>query len=563
MTLQAVPEPVRGWRSLFPPAQWLPGYRGAWLRYDLVAGITLAAYAIPVSLAYASLAGLAPQHGIYCYLVAGLAYALFGTSRQLAIGPTSAISLLVGTTVAGMAGGDPGRWTQIAALVALLFAVMSFLAWALRLSSIVNFISETILLGFKAGAALTIAMTQLPKLFGVPGGGDSFFSRVWTLGSQIPDTHPAVLAFGLAAIALLVLGERFLPSRPIALLVVIASIAALTLTPLAQMGFKTVGLLPTGLPQLQLPSLRARDVDGVVPLAFACFLLAYIEGVSAARALARKNGYEIDPRQELFALGAANLAAALGQAYPVAGGLSQSTVNDKAGARTPLALVFASATIGLCLLYLTGLLRNLPDVVLAAIVLVAVKGLVDLAELRRVWTLSRMEFWVAMAALAGVLLLGILKGVVLAAIISMLLLIRRAAQPHVARLGRVPGTSRYSDLERNPDNEVVPGVLIVRVESGLLYFNAGYVREQVRCLAVASGDALRLVVWDLSTSPYVDIAGVRMLGELHGELASRGVPLRLVDARASVRDLIRKELGMSVGEVTRRTSIDDAVRAGA
>ena len=553
--------PVRGWRALFPPAQWLPGYRAAWLRHDVVAGITLAAYAIPVSLAYASLAGLAPQHGIYCYLVAGLAYALFGSSRQLAIGPTSAISLLVGTTVAGMAGGDPERWTQIAALVALLFAAMSFIAWLLRLSSVVNFISETILLGFKAGAALTIAMTQLPKLFGVPGGGDSFFERVWKLGSQIPDTNPVVLAFGLAAIVLLVAGEKLLPGRPIALLVVIASIVALSATPLAEFGFKTVGLLPTGLPNPQLPSLRARDVDGVVPLAFACFLLAYIEGVSAARTLARKNGYEIDARQELFALGAANLAAAVGQGYPVAGGLSQSTVNDKAGARTPLALVFASATIGLCLLYLTGLLRNLPDVVLAAIVLVAVKGLVDLKELRRVWTLSRMEFWVAMAALAGVLLLGILKGVLLATIISMLLLIRRAAQPHVARLGRVPGTQRYSDFERNPDNETVPGVLIVRVESGLFYFNVSHVRDQVRNHVAAAGDALRLVVWDLSTSPYVDIAGVRMLGELQRELAARSATLRLVDARASVRDLIRKELGMSVGEISRRTSIDDAVTA--
>ncbi|HSQ80628.1 MAG TPA: SulP family inorganic anion transporter [Casimicrobiaceae bacterium] len=561
--LQASREPVRGWRALFPPAQWLPGYRGAWLRHDAVAGITLAAYAIPVSLAYASLAGLPPQQGIYCYLVAGLAYALFGTSRQLAIGPTSAISLLVGTTVAGMAAGDPERWTQIAALVALLFAAMSVVAWALRLSSIVNFISETILLGFKAGAALTIAMTQLPKLFGVRGGGESFFERVWTLGSQIPDTNPAVLAFGLTAIVLLVAGEKLLPSRPIALLVVIASIVALTVTPLAQFGFKTVGLLPSGLPHPQLPSLRARDVDGVIPLAFACFLLAYIEGVSAARALARKNGYEIDARQELFALGAANLAAAIGQGYPVAGGLSQSTVNDKAGARTPLALVFASAAIGLCLLYLTGLLRNLPDVVLAAIVLVAVKGLVDLKELRRVWALSRMEFAVAMAALAGVLLLGILKGVLLAAIISMLLLIRRAANPHVATLGRVPGTQRYSDLERNPDNETVPGVLIVRVEAGLLYFNVAHVRDRVRGHVAAAGDALRLVVWDLSTSPYVDIAGVRLLGELQREFAARAVTLRLVDARASVRDLIRKELGMSVGEVSRRTSIDDAVAAGA
>jgi high affinity sulfate transporter 1 len=556
-------EPGGGWRALLPPLRWLPGYRPAWLRHDVVAGVTLAAYAIPVSLAYASLAGLPPQYGIYCYLVAGPAYALFGTSRQLAIGPTSAISMLVGTTLLGMAEGDPQRWEQIAALTALIFAVMSVVAWALRLSSLVNFISETILLGFKAGAALTIAMTQLPKLFGVPGGGENFFERVWILGTQLGDTNVAVFMFGLAAIAVLVAGERYLPGRPVALLVVALAIVALSVTPLAQLGFKTVGVLPAGLPDLALPSLRPREVDGVIPLAFACFLLAYIEGVSAARTLARKNGYEIDPRQELLALGAANAAAAFGQGYPVAGGLSQSTVNDKAGAKTPLALVIASVTIALCLLYLTGLLTNLPNVVLAAIVLVAVKGLINIPELLRVRRLSRLEFRIAMVAFAGVLLLGILKGVLLAAVVSILLLIHRAAYPHVARLGRVPGTSRYSDIARNPDNEIAPGVLIVRVEASLMYFNAGHVHERVRTLVAAEGDALRLVVWDLSTSPYVDIAGAGVLHEVQEELAAREIPMRIVEARSSVRDLIRAELGASVGEVSRRVSIDDVVKGRA
>ena len=544
---------------IFPPAQWLRHYPSSWLRDDVVAGITLAAYAIPVSLAYASLAGLPPQYGIYCYLVGGLAYALFGSSRQLAIGPTSAISMLVGTTVAGMAGGDMARWGQIAALTALLFALMSFLAWALRLSSLVSFISETILLGFKAGAALTIAMTQLPKLFGVPGGGDHFFERVWVLGGQLPDTKPVILAFGVAAIVLLVVGDKLFPARPVALGVVIASILALSVTPLSQFGFKTVGVLPAGLPDLALPGLRPREVDGVVPLAFACFLLAYIEGVSAARALAQKHGTEIDSRQELLALAATNFAVAFAHGYPVAGGLSQSTVNDKAGARTPLALVFASITIAACLLFLTGLLRTLPEVVLAAIVLVAVTGLVNVPELRRVWVLSRMEFSIALAAFAGVLLLGILKGVLLAAVVSMLLLIHRAARPHVALLGRIPATHRYSDLARHPENETVPGVLIVRVESSLLYFNVGHVREEVRRHLAAAGHQLRLVVWDLSTSPYVDIAGVRLLGETQRALAAQGVAMRIVEARAPVRDLIRKEIGMSLGEVNRRISIDDAI----
>lgn len=551
---------IGGWRPLFPPAEWLPAYRARWLALDAVAGVTLAAYAIPVSLAYASLAGLPPQYGIYCYLLGGLGYALFGTSRQLAIGPTSAISMLVGTTVATMAGGDPQRWADIAALTALVFAGMSVLAWALRLSTLVSFISETVLLGFKAGAALTIAMTQLPKLFGVPGGGEHFFERIAVLAGQLGDTNLAVLAFGLAAITTLLLGEKFLPGRPVALFVVAVSIIAVSAGELGELGFKTVGLLPQGLPAFHVPALRIRDVDGVVPLAFACFLLAYIESVSAARALAQKNGYEIDPRQELLALGVANLAAVFGQGFPVAGGLSQSSVNDKAGAKTPLALVFASATIAICLLFFTGLLRDLPNVVLAAIVLMAVKGLFNVKGLRRLWQVSRFEFGISMVAFAGVLVEGILRGVLLAAFVSLLLLLRRAARPHVAFLGRIPGTRRFSDLERNPDNEPVPGVLIVRVEASLLYFNAQHVRDRLLDALRASACNVKLVVWDLSTTPYVDVTSVLMLLDLHRSLEAMDIELRLVEARGEVRNLLRAGgLEELVGELSRRVSTDDVI----
>ncbi|WP_153954460.1 SulP family inorganic anion transporter [Cupriavidus necator] len=548
------------WRTMFPPAQWLPSYQPQWLAHDAIAGVTLAAYGIPVSLAYASLAGLPPQYGIYCYLAGGLFYALFGSSRQLAVGPTSAISMLVGVTVAGMANGDPSRWASIAALTALLISAMCVLAWLLRLSSLVNFISETILLGFKAGAALTIALTQLPKLFGVKGGGEFFFERIAVLAQQVPETNLAVFGFGLGAIAVLLLGEKFLPGRPVALFVVVVSIALLSLTSLGGLGFKVVGALPQGLPEFRLPDLRPRDVDGVIPLAFACLLLSYVESVSAARALAQLHGYDIDPRQELLGLGAANLAVGFFQGYPVAGGLSQSSVNDKAGAKTPLALVFASGTIGLCLLFLTGLLANLPSVVLAAIVLVAVKGLINIRELRHVWRVSRFEFVVSMVAFAAVLLLGILKGVVVAVLVSMLLIIHRAAHPHVAFLGRIPGTRMYSDIERNPDNELVPHVLIFRVESSLLYFNVEHVRTVVWQKIHSTAEPLRLVVCDLSISPVVDLAGARMLAALHEELQGAGIPLRLVAAHAEVRDILRAEgLEERLGYFGRRISVADVI----
>jgi high affinity sulfate transporter 1 len=552
--------PARGWRAVFPPARWLPAYQAGWLPRDAVAGVTLAAYGIPVSLAYASLAGLPPQYGVYGYLVGGLAYALFGSSRQLAIGPTSAISLLVGVTVADVVANDPGHHAAVAALTALVAAGMCVIAWALRLSSLVNFISETILLGFKAGAALTIATTQLPKLFGVKGGGEGFFDRLGVLFGQLPSTRLPVLAFGVAAIVVLLLGERLLPGRPVALGVVVLSIVLLSFTSLGALGFQVVGALPRGLPHLEPPGLRPREVDGLIPLAFACLLLSYVESVSAARALAAEHRQEVDPRQELLGLGAANLVAALFQSYPVAGGLSQSSVNDRAGAKTPLSLVFASVTIGVCLMFLTGMLANLPNVVLAAIVLVAVKGLIDVRELRHLWAVSRSEFAVSMAALAAVLLLGILKGVMLAVVISLLFLLHRASHPHVAFLGRIPGTRTYSDLERNPDNEPVPGALIVRVEAALLYFNVEHVREVIRGRIRASPAPLRLLVLDLSSSPGVDVAGARMLASLQEGLGAAGATVRVVGARAAVRDLLRAErLEERVGPIDRRATVADVV----
>lgn len=546
-------------RAKIRPLPWLRDYERGWLRADIIAGVTLAAYAVPVSLAYASLAGLPPHTGIYCYLLGGLMYALLGSSRQVAIGPTSAIAMLIGSTLATVAEGDPPRWAAVAGLTALMVGAMSLLSWLLRLSGLISFISETILLGFKAGAALTIALTQLPKLLGVPGGGENFFERLWILVGQLPETNGVVLTFGLGALALLLIGERWLPGRPVALAVVVLSIVVVSATSLTAHGIKVVGVLPQGLPELRFPSLRPRDVDGVLPLAAACFLLAYIETVSAGRTLAAKHEAVLDSRQELLALGAANAAVAFGQGFPVAGGLSQSVVNDKAGARTPLALIVASLTLAACLLFLTNLLRNLPTVVLAAVVLVAVKGLIDIPGLRRLRAVSRFEFRVSLVALVGVLLLGILKGVLLAAIVSLLMLIAAAAHPAVAFLGRIPGTRRYSDLERHPDNEALPGILVFRVESSLLYFNVDYVRQSVWA-GVRRREDLQVVVGDLSNAPHVDVAGARMLSELQKDLAALGIALRLAEARSRVRDLLRAAgLEAQTGYFGRHLSLDQVL----
>ena len=312
------------WRSLtwlwrVPAARWLAEYRVTWLRADVVAGVTLAAYAIPVSLAYAGLAGLPPQVGVYGYLLGGLGYALFGSSRQLAIGPTSAISLMIAGTVGAMADGDAQRYAQIASLAGFTVAALCLIAWLLRLSALVKLISDSILVGFKAGAGLTIAMTQLPSLIGTAGGGHNFFERAVLFAEQLGQTHYLVLAIGVAAIMLLVLGERRLPGKPVALGVVGLSIVAASVFGLSALGVPTTGTIPPGLPRLAGPALRLSDVDGIVPLAAGCLLLAYIESVSAARSFAAKHGYALDPRQELLGIGAANLATALGHGYPGGG----------------------------------------------------------------------------------------------------------------------------------------------------------------------------------------------------------------------------------------------------
>jgi sulfate permease, SulP family len=564
--MAAEPPPPSGARqtaghSVFPPLGWLRGYSREWLRGDLVAGVTLAAYALPVALAYATLAGLPPQVGVYGYMLGGLGYALLGSSRHLAIGPTSAISLMVAANIGVMAGGDAARYAQIASLAAFTVALLCLISWALRLSVLVKLISNSILVGFKAGAGITIAVTQLPALFGVAGGGHNTIERLVVLAGQLPGLNPLTLGVGLTGVALLVAGARALPGRPVALGVVVLSILAASVFGLAGAGVVITGSIPAGLPQIGLPSLRIADVEGIVPLAAGCLLLAYIEGVSAARSFAEKHGYALNPRQEFLGIGAANLMAGLGHGYPVAGGLSQSAVAEKAGSRTPLTLVFASATLALCLVFLTGLLANLPKATLAAVVLTAVAGLIDIREMARLWRVSRMDFAAAAIALTGVLLLGILQGILLAALASVLMLLVRAGRPHVAFLGRVPGTALFSDMARHPENAPIPGVLAFRPEGSLLYVNAENVEEAVLArLAAQPQGATRLVVCDLSAAPHMDLSALGMLRKLQGSLAAAGIRFAITGAHGRVRDLLRRDgFAEIIGGVSRSTTTEAVV----
>lgn len=551
---------LRNWRTLIPILQWFPKYEKKFLTWDIIAGITLASFVLPESMAYATLAGLPVQAGIYCCLAAGLFFAVFTTAKQVAVGPTSAISLMVGTTVAVLSGGDLQRWMAIAELTALVIAVICVLAYIFKLSSLVSFISESILLGFKAGAALSIATTQLPKIFGVEGGGSNFFERIITLTKNLPETNWIVFAFGMVALALLLIGDKLFPGKPVSLVVLIASIVVISVTSLTSYGIHITGAIPSGMPSIGKPSLRMSDVDGVLALAFACFLMGYIETVSAARTFALKNNYEINPRQELLSMGAANFAAAFSGGYPVAGGLSQSTVNEKSGAKTPLSLIICSVTLAVLLLFFTDLLKNLPEVLLAVIVIHAVAGLIKVKELKRIYKLSKLEFTVAMIAVAGVLTFGILKGVMIAVLMSIAFLLRRTATPNVAVLGRIGNTVRFSDILRHTDNTEIDGVKILRVEASILYFNADHIFADIMRKISLDKNNNKLLILDLSSSPFVDVSGSKMLLQLSNELKLRGVTFKIVEALSQARDLLRAQ-GMEeiIGHISRKVSVNDVV----
>lgn len=545
---------------LLPIITWLPAYQPAWIWPDLIAGLTLAAYAVPVAMAYSTLAGLTPQAGLYCYIFSGAAYALFATSRHLAIGPTAAISVMVASVAGHMAGGDPATYAVLAAATAGLVAIICLLAWVMRLSTFVNFISESILLGFKAGAALSIASLQLPKLLGIPGGGDTFFGHLHAVARNLGDTNPVALTLGTASLILLLLGERYFPRRPLSLAVVVLSIIAVYLLDLGQQGIRVVGQIPAGLPAFEIPVIGRQQLEGLLELAFACFLLSYVESIAAARTLAAKHNYTIDPHQELLGLGASNLLTALGHGYPVGGGLSQSAVNENAGARSPLALVFASLAIALVLIFMTGLLQNLPETVLAAVVLVVLAGFVKIEDFKQLWRVSRLEFNVALVAFIAVLLLGILKGVAISAIASILFLLRMMARPHVAILGRIPGSIRFSDAERHTSNERFPGLFLFRVEAPLLYFNVDTIVSAVMNAINREEVPVRLAVCDLSTSPYIDASGAKMLARLEEQLQEQGIQFRVAEAHAEGREILRATgISERLGGVSRYTALADIV----
>src|SRR5438093_2315102 len=548
------------WCNIIPAVNWLRAYQPKWLRADLVAGVTLPAYLMPAGLADASLANLPPEAGLYACLFSGLVFWLFCSSRHTAITVTSAISVLMGASLGDLAGGDPSRFWALAACTALIVVGLAFIAWLAKAGVIVNFISESVLVGFKCGIALFIASTQLPKLFGFKGSHGDFWERSGYFFSHLRETNGASLLLGLCALAVLLLGKRFVKNKPVALFVVIAGILAAASMNLGKLGVKLLGEVPQGMPPFGLPAIHASDLNDLLPLALACFLLGAVESAAIGRMFAVKHGYRFDANQELLGIAGANVMAGLGHGFPVSGGMSQSLVNESGGARTPLSGFIAALLMLLIVLFVSGALRYLPQPVLAAIVLMAVTGLFKVTALKHLWRADRSEFVVAIAALLGVLGAGLLRGVLIGAVISLVQLLRRASRPHVALLGRIPGTRRFSDMTRHPDNEPISGALLVRVAAALLYFNAEHVRDAVAARLRAEPAPPKIVILDLSASPHMDIQACGVVMNLADDIKGAGARLQIVEARSSVRDRLRAEgIEEHVSQVNRFTSVADAV----
>ena len=548
------------WQKLFPVTTWLRSYQASWFRLDLVAGVTLAAYLIPAALGDASLANLPPEAGLYACLFAGLVFWVFCGSRYTVISVTSAISLLIGASLGEITGGDTTRFGALAAGTALLVALIAFIAWLAKAGVMVHFISETVMTGFKCGVALFLASTQLPKLFGFHGAHGSFWENAGFFLKHLLETNPTSLLVGGIALAVLILGKIFLKHKPVALFVVIGGIIAASAFSLETRGVKLIGTVPQGIPPLRVPAVYWHDLNELLPLALACFLLGAVETAAIGRMFAAKHGGRFDANQENLALAASNLVAGLGGGFPVSGGTSQSLVNEEGGARTPLSTALAGVFILVVVVFFSHLLSALPQPVLAAVVLVAVAGLLKLSTLKELWRNDRSEFVVAIAAFAGVLTSGLLRGVMIGAVISLVQLIRAASRPHVALLGRIPGTRRFSDRERHPDNELISGVLIFRPESGLVYFNVDNVYDAILSRVLAEATPPKLVVLDLSAAPRVDMQSAHTLASMADELRAKGIRFQAVEPRSSVRDRLRNEgVDAKLGHVNRFTTVADVI----
>lgn len=524
--------------SLFPILKWGKSYDKEWLKPDILAGITLGAFTIPEAIAYASLVGLPPETGLYAAMMGLGAYLFFGTSRQLSMGPTSDVAILVGATLGGLVLASFTEYAALAAITAILTGIFALAARILRMGFLVKLISKPVLKGFLAGVGFYIAVSQLPKLFGIHGASGGFFERIWFIFANFNQFNLPSFLIGIGGIIFLLIVRKKFHKVPGALILIIASIILMSVTNLADLGVTVLGQISTQLPTFGVPNITT-DISTVVPLAFACFLITYVEGVGLARMFSVKHKYSIDTDQELVALGASNIAAGLSQGFPIGASMSRSLENDESNAKTPLAGAFSAAIIAIVILFLTGLLFNLPQPILASIVLVAIIGLVDYSGLFRTYKLSKREFAIAMSTFGSVLVFGILEGILIGVILSFIDLIERIYNPKIAVLGRISNSNKFGDIKRHPENKQIPGILVVRVDGYQIFASAENIKESIIKLIKSQKTPVKLLILDFKSSPIIDVTGAEMLEELCEEMIDEKITVKLAHVTGQVRDFLR------------------------
>jgi high affinity sulfate transporter 1 len=530
-------------RRYVPIVNWLPVYERADLRFDALAGIVSWGVMVPVAMAYAGLAGMPPETGLVTAFVALAAYAIFGTSRHLKVTTSSSVAILSASVVGAiLSSQDPDSYIVLSAALALTVGIILVVAGVARLGFLSQFLAVSVVTGFVIGLAVTITISQLPALLGLPPvTGTSFERLVGVVQEAVGLVDPTTAILGIGSLVGILILRRVAPRVPGALIALIVGIVLSTVLDLSAEGVETVGEITTGFPLPSIPNLPLGDLVFLITGAFGIVFLALAESIGAARAFGARHGYDIDPDQELIALGASNVASGLFGGFAVDASFSQSATGEAAGNRTQLSSLITAGLILATAVVLAPLFRNLPTTVLAAIVIASVIGLVNLSELRRYYQWKRTDFLLAMTALVGVVATTALTGMVIAVTLSLLAILYQASRPYIAVLGRIPGSPPvFADVDRHPRAAPIEGFLLLRPNVPLTFVNADVAKDQIVALVRAAPVDLRAVVLDIGATADLDVATTDMLAALFTELRDSGIELRLAQVRSPVRDRMRR-----------------------
>ena len=531
-----------GWRRWAPGIRMLREYRLAWLRNDVVAGLVLTAMLVPVGIAYATASGVPGIYGLYATIVPLLAYAVFGPSRILVLGPDSSLAAIIFATIVPLAAGDPAHAVALAGVMAIVSGAVCILAGILRLGFITELLSKPIRYGYMNGIALTVLASQLPKLFGFSVDAETPLRKVWAVGEKVLDgkTNGAALAIGVGTLAVIFALKRFKRVPSILIAVVGATMVVGMLDLAARYGVSVLGPMPQGLPDFRIPTIPLDHLKQVVIGGAAVALVSFADTSVLSRVYAAKTGVHVDPNQEMIGLGAANLAAGFFQGFPISSSSSRTPVAESAGAKTQMTGVVGALAVALLLLVAPDLLKHLPSSALAAVVISAAIGLFEFADLRRIWRIQRWEFWLSIACLAGVAALGVIPGIGLAIVIAVIEFLWDGWRPHYAVLGRVDGIKGYHDVKRYPDAKQVPGLLLFRWDAPLFFANAELFQQRVMDAISKAPTPVRRVVVTAEPVTSVDVTAADMLSDLHATLASASVELCFAEMKDPVKDKLRR-----------------------